>query len=51
MDVQRPPKGPLLHVSALCDLPETEKIRKKNSKKFGIFFLIFPQAGTVEENT
>ena len=29
MDVQRLPECPLLHVSALCDLPETKKIRKK----------------------
>ena len=50
MDVQRLPECPLLHVSALCDLPETKKIRKK-FKKFGIIFPIFPQAGTVEENT
>ena len=48
MDVQRLPECPLLHVSALCDLPET---KKKSKKKFGIFFPIFPQAGTVEENT
>ena len=50
MDVQRLPECPFLHVSALCDLPEIKKIRKK-FKKFGIFFPIFPQAGTVEENT
>ena len=35
MDVQRLPECPLLHVSALCDLPEAKKIRKK-IKKFGI---------------
>ena len=34
-DKKRPP---LLHFSALCDLPETSK---KNSKKFEIFFSIF----------
>ena len=50
MDVQRLPECPLLHVSALCDLPETKKIRKK-FKKVRNFFPIFRQAGTVEENT
>ena len=48
MDVQKLPKGPLLHFSALSDLPEIKKI-EKNSKK--IVFSIFPHAGTVEENT
>ena len=50
MDVQNLPKGPFYNFSALCDLPETKKFRKKNSKKFE-FFKIFPHAGTVEENT
>ena len=48
MDVQKLPKGPLLHFSALYDVPETKKIRKKI--KNGIFHF-FPHAGTVEENT
>ena len=48
MDVQKLPKGPLLHFSALCDLPETKKIEK--IKKNG-FFQLFPHACTVEENT
>ena len=50
MDVQKLPKAPLLHFSALCDLPETRKISKTNLKKIG-FFSIVPHAGTVEENT
>ena len=50
MDVQSLPECPLLQVSALCDLPETKKKIKK-LKKFGFFLPIFPQAGTVEENT
>ena len=37
MDVQKLPKAPLLHFSGLCDLPETKKISKKNSKKFKNF--------------
>ena len=40
------PKGPLLHFSALCDLPETKKFQK-----IRIFFQFFPHAGTVEEKT
>ena len=54
MDVQKIPKAPLLHFSALCELPETKKkIREKISKKFKKWeiFEFFPQAGTVEENT
>ena len=43
------PRGPLLQFSALCDLPETKKIRKFH--KSLIFFQFFPHAGTVEENT
>ena len=46
MDGQKLPKAPLLHFSALCDLPETKKI-----SKIRIFFQFFPHAGTVEENT
>ena len=42
------PKCPLLHLSALCDLPRTKKNSKK-IKKF--FFLFFPHVGFVEENT
>ena len=38
------PKGPILHFSALCDLPETNFFNR-------IFFQFFPHAGTVEENT
>ena len=38
---------PLLHFSALCDLPETKKIQKKTIE----FSQFFPHAGTVEENT
>ena len=40
MDVQKLPKAPLLHFSALCDLPETKKNSKKikNSECFSIFF-------------
>ena len=38
MDVQKIPKRPPLHFSALCDLPETSK---KFRKKSEIFFLIF----------
>ena len=38
--------GPLLHFSALCDLPGTKKIEKKCD-----FFQFFPHAGTVEGNT
>ena len=49
MDVKKLPKGPILQVSALCDLRETKKI-KKFQKKLD-FFSIFPQTGTVEENT
>ena len=49
------PKGPLLHFSALCDVPETKKNSKKISKiqnsKKSDFFLFFPHAGTKEENT
>ena len=45
MDVQNLPKAPLLHFSALCDLPETKKKskenREKNSKKKTIFFNFF----------
>ena len=48
MDVQKLPKGPLLHFLALCDLPET---KKNFEKKFGFFSQFFPHAGTVEENT
>ena len=54
MIVQKLPKAPLLHFLALCDLPETKKIRKKIRKqisKKSDFFQIFPDAGTVEENT
>ena len=36
MDVQELSKAPLLHFSALCDLPETKKIEKKSD-----FFLKF----------
>ena len=50
MDVEKLPKGPILHVSALCDLRETKKIWKKIQKNRN-FFSIFPQTGTVEENT
>ena len=49
MDVKKLPKGPILHVSALCDLRETKKIEKFQKNR--IFFSIFPQTGTVEENT
>ena len=37
------PKCPLLHFSALCNLPETKKIQEKNFKKFkiGLFFIFF----------
>ena len=35
---KNPKASPLLHFSALCDLPETSK---KFDKKFGIFFSIF----------
>ena len=53
MDVQKLPKGPLLHFLALCDLPETEKTSKKFLKKVSGNFCstFFPHAGTVEENT
>ena len=58
MDVQKLPKAPLLHFSALCDLPKTKKnskkIREKNSKKIQkirVFVQFFPHAGTVEEKT
>ena len=51
MDVQKLPKGPLLHFSALCDLQETKKIRQRIHKKFDNFFQFFPHTGTVEENT
>ena len=50
MDVQELPKAPLLHFSALCDLPETKKIEKE----IPIFFQFAPCSsckGTVEENT
>ena len=40
MDVEKLPKGPLLHFLALCDLPETKTIRKKSFKKW-IFFNFF----------
>ena len=50
MDVQRLPECPLLHVLALCDLPENQKKSKKNLKS-SEFFPIVPQADTVEENT
>ena len=50
MDAKKLPKGPILHVSALCDLRETKKKFKKFQKN-RIFFSIFPQTGTVEENT
>ena len=33
IDVQKLPKGPLLHFSALCDLPETKKIEKKSQSR------------------
>ena len=49
MDVKKLPKGPILHVSALCDLRETKKFFFNFNKR--IFFSIFPQTGTVEENT
>ena len=42
-------KCPLLHLSALCDLPRTKKNQKNFKKKF--FFLFFPHVGFVEENT
>ena len=45
------PKCPLLHLSALCDLPRTKKIQKKFQKKILMFFLFFPHVGFVEENT
>ena len=52
MDVQKLPKGPLLHFSVLGDLPETKKHSKKNfGKKYGIYFQFFYNVGTVEENT
>ena len=51
MDVKKLPKGPILHVSALCDLRVTKKIFEKVQKKIGIFFSIFPQTGAVEEKT
>ena len=38
------PKCPLLHLSALCDLPRTKKNSKKISKKI-IFFSIFSSRG------
>ena len=50
MLVQKLPKDPLLHFSALCDLPETKKNFEKNSKN-RIFFQFFAHAGTVEKNT
>ena len=43
MDVQKILKDPLLHFSALCDLPET-------SKKFD-FFQFLSRVGALEENT
>ena len=46
MDVKKLPKGPILHVSALCDLRVTKKIFEKFQKN-----RIFPQTGTVEEKT
>ena len=49
MDVQELSKAPLLHFSALCDLPETKKIEKKSD--FFKNLLLAPHAGTVEENT
>ena len=45
--IQELPKAPLLHFSAICDLPETEKIEKK----IRIIFPFAPHSGTVEENT
>ena len=51
MDVQKLRKAPLLHLSALCDLPETKKNFEKKFQKTLDFFQFFPQAGTVEENT
>ena len=40
MDVQKLPNDPLLHFSALCDLPETKKFEKKFKKiEFLYFFL------------
>ena len=50
MDVKKLPKGPILHVLALCDLRVTKKIFEKFQKNRN-FFLIFPQTGTVEEKT
>ena len=50
MDVQKLPKGPISHFSALCDLPETKKVRKFQ-KNLDIFIHFFPHVGTVEENT
>ena len=50
MDVKKLPKGPILHVSALCDLRVTKKIFEKFQKNRN-FFSIFPQTGTVEEKT
>ena len=53
--LQKTPKAPFFSIFlALCDLPETskQKFEKKNRKQnFGIFFSIFPHAGSVEENT
>ena len=48
------PKGPLLPFSALCDLLETKKIRKRYFEKKiqqNSDFQFFPHAGNVEENT
>ena len=50
MDVQKLSKGPLLHFSSLCDLPETKKFEKKDLNKSLAFIQFFPHAGTVEEN-
>ena len=44
-------RAPLLHFSALCNLPETKMNFDKIFEKTGIFFQFFPNAGTVEENT
>ena len=47
MDVQKLPKGPLLHTFfGTMRLTGDEK-----NQKIRIFFSIFPHAGTVEENT
>ena len=52
MDIQKLPKGPPFTLSAIYDLPETKKYFKKIKKKFQeFFFQLFPDAGTVEENT